>query len=106
MQQSKDSITAKNLTGEYQIVDPEHRRTLKKDVCIEVIGASENNLKKINVNVPLGGFVCVTGVSGSGKSTLVNEIILKGLKPASCTTPKERPGNAYEKFLACSTSIR
>ncbi len=89
--QSKDSITAKYLTGEYQIMVPEQRRKVKKDEYIEVIGASENNLKKINVKVPLGGFVCVTGVSGSGKSTLVNEIILKGLK-RKLYNSKERPG--------------
>lgn len=89
--QSKDSITAKYLTGEYQIVVPEQRRKLKQDECIEVVGASENNLKKLNVKVPLGGFVCVTGVSGSGKSTLVNEIILKGLK-RKLYNSKERPG--------------
>jgi excinuclease ABC subunit A len=87
----RNSITAKYLSGEYEIVVPKNRRTLKADECIEVVGAKENNLKNISVKVPLGGFVCVTGVSGSGKSTLVNEIILKGLK-RKLYNSKERPG--------------
>ena len=56
-----------------------------------MVGAKENNLKNISVKIPLGGFVCVTGVSGSGKSTLVNEIILKGLK-RKLYNSKDRPG--------------
>jgi excinuclease ABC subunit A len=88
---SGDSITAKYLTGEYQIVVPDRRRNLKFDECVEVVGAKENNLKNLNVKIPLGGFVCVTGVSGSGKSTLVNEIVLKGLK-RKLYNSKERPG--------------
>ncbi len=89
--QNPNSLTAKYLTGECEIPMPTERRVLKSDHCLEVVGASENNLKKINVKVPLGGFVCVTGVSGSGKSTLVNEIILKGLK-RKLYNSKERPG--------------
>jgi excinuclease ABC subunit A len=94
---SADSITAKYLSGEYQIMLPTERRALKKDVCVEVVGAKENNLKNISVKVPLGGFVCVTGVSGSGKSTLVNEIILKGLK-RKLYNSKDRPGE-HSKLL-------
>ncbi|MCL2639617.1 MAG: excinuclease ABC subunit UvrA [Phycisphaerales bacterium] len=88
---SAESITAKYLTGECEIVLPTQRRTLEMDECIEVIGAEENNLKSINVKIPLEGFVCVTGVSGSGKSTLVNEIVLKGLR-RKLYNSKERPG--------------
>jgi excinuclease ABC subunit A len=89
--QNPDSITAKYLNGEYEITVPAARRKLKPEECLEVVGAKENNLKNINVKIPLGGFVCVTGVSGSGKSTLVNEIVLKGLK-RKLYNSKERPG--------------
>ncbi len=89
--QSRESITAKYLTGEYEIVLPKERRKVDVKDCLEVIGAKENNLKSINVKVPLGGFICVTGVSGSGKSTLVNEIILKALK-RKLYNSKDKPG--------------
>ena len=89
--QSRDSITAKYLTGEYSITVPAQRRKLKAGEYLEVVGAKENNLKNISVKFPLGGFICVTGVSGSGKSTLVTEIVLKGLK-RKLYNSKERPG--------------
>ena len=85
------SLTAKYLTGEYEITTPRERRAVNHKECIEVLGARENNLRGLNVKIPLGGVVCVTGVSGSGKSTLVNEIILKGLK-RKLYNSKERPG--------------
>ncbi|MCR5236104.1 MAG: excinuclease ABC subunit UvrA [Lachnospiraceae bacterium] len=71
----KDSITGKYLSGELAIPVPEKRR--KPSGWIEIRGARENNLKKINVKIPLGVLTIVTGVSGSGKSSLINEILYK-----------------------------
>lgn len=58
---------------------------------IEIVGAQENNLKNINVKIPLGVFTCVTGVSGSGKSTLVNEILYKTVAK-EINRASEKPG--------------
>jgi excinuclease ABC subunit A len=75
------SVTMKYLVGEYAIVTPARRRPLDLEKnCIEVKGCRENNLKNIDVRIPLGGLVCVTGVSGSGKSTLINQTVLPALK--------------------------
>ena len=71
------SITGAYLSGKLQIPLPKTRRT--PSGFLKVKGARENNLKNIDVNVPLGVFTCVTGVSGSGKSSLVNEILYKHL---------------------------
>ena len=72
-----ESITGKYLSGELKISVPKQRR--KPTGWITVKGASENNLKNINVKFPTGVLTCVTGVSGSGKSSLVNEILYKSL---------------------------
>lgn len=72
------SITGQYLSGRKKIEVPKKRRT-GNGLYLKVVGAAENNLKNINVNIPLGVFTCVTGVSGSGKSSLVNEIIYKQL---------------------------
>lgn len=74
----KESITGQYLSGRLKIPVPESRRPTTEK-WLRVIGAQENNLKNINVDIPLGVFTCVTGVSGSGKSSLVNEIIYKHL---------------------------
>ncbi|MCI9617247.1 MAG: excinuclease ABC subunit UvrA [Eubacterium sp.] len=74
---NRKSITGQYLSGKLQVPVPEIRR--KQSGYIEVKGAQENNLKNVNVKVPLGVFTCVTGVSGSGKSSLVNEILYKSL---------------------------
>lgn len=87
---NEDSLTGKYLKGIYKIEVPKARRKGNKKY-LEVIGAKENNLKNINVKIPLGKFVCITGVSGSGKSTLVNEIIYKALANNIYKT-KEKPG--------------
>jgi excinuclease ABC subunit A len=92
-----DSITGDYLSGRKRIETPTKRRKLSDKNAIIIKGASENNLKKVDVALPLGGLVCVTGVSGSGKSTLVNDILLNAarvhllgarLKPGAHTSIK------------------
>ena len=75
---NENSITGQYLSGRKFIPLPETRRKSNGNV-LEIRGASENNLKNINVKFPLGVFTVVTGVSGSGKSTLINEILYKGM---------------------------
>ncbi|MFA6304482.1 MAG: excinuclease ABC subunit UvrA [Patescibacteria group bacterium] len=78
IKKNKQSLTGRYLTGDMQIEIPKkHHKGNGKH--LEIIGASEFNLKNINVKIPLGQFVCITGVSGSGKSTLMTEILAKAL---------------------------
>ena len=84
------SITGQFLSGKRKIAVPEKRRAGNGNF-LTVRGAEENNLKNIDVSVPLGTFTCVTGVSGSGKSSLVNEIIYKNLA-GRLNRAKIRPG--------------
>lgn len=87
-----DSITGAYLSGRKQIPVPTERRAIDKNRVLKIIGARENNLKNINVTIPLGVLTCVTGVSGSGKSTLINEILYKGLEKALYSQYKGIPG--------------
>ena len=88
-----NSLTGKYLTGEEKIEVPKTRRKGNK-LYLELKGARENNLKNINVKIPLGKFICVTGVSGSGKSTLINEILYK-VVANNLYKSKSKPG-AYK----------
>ena len=74
----KESITGQYLSGRKKIPVPAKRRK-GNGKSLKIIGARENNLKNINAEIPLGEFVCITGVSGSGKSSLINEILYKRL---------------------------
>ncbi len=78
IEKCKGSITGQYLSGKKKVEVPEKRRPGNGNF-LEVRGAAQNNLQKINVKIPLGELVCVTGVSGSGKSSLVNEILYKKL---------------------------
>ena len=84
------SVTGQYLSGKKKIGIPESRRE-GNGLTIKVIGAEENNLKKIDVEFPLGKFICVTGVSGSGKSSLINEVLYKAAA-GSIYNSKEKPG--------------
>ncbi|MCK5812083.1 MAG: excinuclease ABC subunit UvrA [Clostridiales bacterium] len=76
--ETKKSITGQYLTGKKQIPIPESRRK-PNGKYLKIVGAKQNNLKEIDVAIPLGLMTCVTGVSGSGKSSLINEILYKEL---------------------------
>ena len=88
---SENSITGQYLSGRKVISVPEERRK-GTGKFVEVIGASENNLKHIDVKFPLGKLILVTGVSGSGKSTLVNEVFMKAVQQSIGRMKRVRPG--------------
>ena len=87
---SEDSITGQYLSGRKKVEVPEKRRK-GNGKKLKIIGAAQNNLKNINVDIPLGELVCVTGVSGSGKSSLINEILYKYLA-SHLNGAKTKPG--------------
>lgn len=91
----EESITGAYLSGRIKIPVPKKRR--KPDGFLKIIGAAENNLKQVDVKIPLGIFTCVTGVSGSGKSSLVNEILYKRLA-RDLNRAKCKPGS-HKKLL-------
>ncbi|WP_418790979.1 excinuclease ABC subunit UvrA [Phosphitispora sp. TUW77] len=90
----KNSVTGQYLSGKKRIPVP-LSRSKPNGNWLEIVNASENNLKNIDVSIPLGVFVCVTGVSGSGKSTLVNEILYKKLAH-DLHGAKAKPGGHLE----------
>jgi excinuclease ABC subunit A len=91
------SMTGRYLRGEYGIPLPEQRRQPRRSDFIQVLKAAENNLKDIDVSIPLGVLCAVTGVSGSGKSTLVAQILLPALRRRLCKS-RERPGR-HERIV-------
>ncbi len=92
----KESITGQYLSGEKKIPVPEKRRE-GNGKFLKIVGAKQNNLKNIDVEIPLGTFTCVTGVSGSGKSSLINEILYKSLA-AQLNGARTKSG-AHEEIL-------
>ena len=86
-----ESITGQYLSGKKKVEIPQTRRK-GNGKKLKIVGASQNNLKNVNVDIPLGKFICVTGVSGSGKSSLVNEILYKKLA-SQLNGAKCRPGS-------------
>jgi len=91
IKKNKNSLTGQYLAGKVEILVPSKRRVSEESISF--LGCAENNLKNIDVTLPLGVFTCLTGVSGSGKSTLLEEIINKGLvKKLGLSTAKIQPG--------------
>ena len=93
---NENSITGQYLSGKKSIEVPKKRRKGTKKY-LKIRGAKENNLKNIDVDIPLGTFTCITGVSGSGKSSLINEILCKEVSQKLYHS-KERPGK-FDKIL-------
>jgi excinuclease ABC subunit A len=89
VQSVKDSLTGQFLAGTRTVEPPERRRT--PSGYVEILGASQHNLRDIDVHVPLGVLTCVTGVSGSGKSTLVNDVLFKAVA-SRLHRARKRPG--------------
>jgi len=95
VEKEKRSITGRYLSGDLSIPVPRKRRRPKKQ-WLGIVGAAENNLRGIDVKIPVGLFTCVTGVSGSGKSSLVNEILYKAL--AQKINRAHTPPGAYRRI--------
>ena len=89
-----ESITGQYLSGKRKIDVPKKRRK-SNGKSLEILGATEHNLKNIHVKIPLGVFTCVTGVSGSGKSTLINEVLYKQIA-RELNGSNEKPGKCKE----------
>lgn len=92
--ENQESITGRYLSGKEKIETPQTRRR-GNGKKISIVAASENNLKEVSVDIPLGKHVCITGVSGSGKSTLVNEVLYKGINKV-LNNPNMRAGKCMK----------
>ena len=96
---AKDSLTAKYLIGEYEIPVPKKRRISSNKIVVK--GATQHNLKNIDVEIPLNSLVCITGVSGSGKSTLIKEIVYPAIKKELGLT-----SDSLGKFIELSGDLK
>jgi excinuclease ABC subunit A len=94
VEKNKTSLTGKYLSGELKVETPMRRRQSNKYINLK--GCRENNLKNVDVKIPIGIMNCITGVSGSGKSTLMNEILYKGMVKKLNKESKIRPGKHKE----------
>ena len=95
---SSNTLTGEYLSGKKRIEIPKNRRKISKDI-IEIKGAEENNLKGINVKIPLGVFVCITGVSGAGKTSLIIDCLYKGLHNLINTRSSKVSQGKFDKII-------
>ncbi len=95
---SSNTLTGEYLSGKKRIEIPKNRRKINKDI-IEIKGAEENNLKGINVKIPLGVFVCITGVSGAGKTSLIIDCLYKGLHNLINTRSSKVNQGKFDKII-------
>ncbi len=93
---NEKSLTAQYLSGAKEIAIPAKRRPISKERKLRIVGAKQHNLKNVSVDIPLGVFVCVTGVSGSGKSSLVNDILKEALSVAVKANGWRKPVEAVD----------
>jgi excinuclease ABC subunit A len=95
---NEKSITGNYLSGKKYIALPRKRRTAKNGRFLEILGATGNNLKKVDLKIPIGAFTCVTGVSGSGKSTLVLHTLFNALNLILNTSKAKKTPKAFRNY--------